>query len=79
MQSATVGTMMRFAAVRFAAVLSQAGICLLLVMLLMAAGCTKTAGKKSTPAADSGDAEAAVADGDTDGVDFDPAIAVDDG
>jgi len=74
MRSASVGT-----TVRLAAVLSQAGICLLLVMLLTAAGCTKTAGKKSTPAADSGDAEAAVADGDTDGVDFDTAIAVDDG
>jgi hypothetical protein len=70
MRSAAVGT-----TVRLAAALSQAGICLLLVMLLTTAGCTKTAGKKSTPAADSGDAEAAVADG----VDFDTAIAVDDG
>ena len=74
MRSATVGT-----TVRLAAILSQAGICLLLVMLLTAAGCTKTAGKKSTPAADGGDADAAVADGETDGVDFDTAIAVDDG
>ena len=77
MQSATVGTMMRFAAVRFAAVLSQAGICLLLVMLLTAAGCTQSAGKKSTPVADGAGAGAAVADGETEGVDFDTAIAVD--
>jgi len=74
MRSATVGT-----TGRLAAVLSQTGICILLAMLLTAAGCTKTAGKKSTPAADGGDAEAAVADGETDGVDFDTAIAVDDG
>ncbi len=73
MRSPTVGT-----TVTFPAVLSQAGICLLLVMLLTATGCTKTADKKST-AADGGDVEAAVADGETDGVDFDTAIAVDDG
>lgn len=81
MRSATVGTMVRCAAVRFAAVLSQAGICLLLVMLLTAAGCTKTAGKKSKPAADGGDADAAAAvdDAQPDGVDPDTAIAVDDG
>jgi hypothetical protein len=63
--------------VRFAAALSPAGICLLLVMLLTAAGCSKTASKKSTPAADGGDAEAAVADSEAEGVDFDTAIAVD--
>ena len=74
MRSPTVGT-----TATFPAVLSQAGICLLLVMLLTATGCTKTADKKSTPAADGGNAEAAVADGETDGVDFDTAIAVDDG
>jgi hypothetical protein len=81
MRSTTGGTMARFAAVRSAAVLSQAGICLLLVMLLMAAGCTKTAGKKSKPAADNGDADAAAAvdDAQPDGVDPDTAIAVDDG
>jgi hypothetical protein len=79
MRSATVGTMVRFAAVRFAAVLSQVGICLLLVMLLTAAGCTKTAGKKSKPAADGGDAAAAGDDAEPDGVDTDTAIAVDDG
>jgi hypothetical protein len=77
MQSATVGIMVRLAAVRLAAVLPPAGICLLLVMLLTAAGCSKTAGKKSTPAADGGDAQAAVADGETEGVDFDTALAVD--
>jgi hypothetical protein len=44
-------------------------------MLLMAAGCSKTAGKKSTPAADGGDA--AVADSEIEGVDFDTALAVD--
>jgi hypothetical protein len=76
MRSATVGTV-RFAAVRFAAALSPAGICLLLVMLLTAAGCSKTAGKKSTPAADGGDVDAAVADGEAEGVDFDTALAVD--
>ena len=71
MRSATVGTM-----VRFAAALSPAAcIGLLLVMLLTAAGCSKTAGKKSTPAADGGDA--AVADGEIEGVDFDTALAVD--
>jgi hypothetical protein len=76
MRSATGGT-----TVRFAAVLSQAGICLLLVMLLTAAGCTKTASKKSKPAADDGDADAAAAvdDAQPDGVDPDTAIAVDDG
>jgi hypothetical protein len=74
MRSATVGT-----TVRFAAVLSQVGICLLLVMLLTAAGCTKTAGKKSKPATDGGDAAAAVDDAEPDGVDPDTAIAVDDG
>ena len=63
MRSPTFGT-----TVTFPAVLSQAGICLLLVMLLTATGCTKTADKKST-----------AADGETDGVDFDTAIAVDDG
>jgi hypothetical protein len=72
MQSATVGSM-----VRFAAAFSPAGICLLLVMLLAAAGCSKTAGKKSTPAADGGDVDAAVADGEAEGVDFDTALAVD--
>ena len=77
MRSATGGTMVRFAAVRFAAVQSPVCMCLLLVMLLMSAGCSKTAGKKSTQAADGGDAEAAVADGETEGVDFDTAIAVD--
>ena len=74
MRSPTVGTM-----ATFPAVLSQAALSLLLVMLLTATGCTKTADKKSTPAADGGNAEAAVADGETDGVDFDTAIAVDDG
>ena len=74
MRSPTVGT-----TVTFPAVLSQAAISLLLVMLLTATGCTKTADKKSTPAADGVSAEAAVADGETDGVDFDTAIAVDDG
>ena len=73
MRSPTVGT-----SVTCKAVLSQAAISLLLVMLLTATGCTKTADKKST-AADGGNAEAAVADGETDGVDFDTAIAVDDG
>lgn len=74
MRSPTVGT-----TATFTAVLSQAALSLLLVMLLTATGCTKTADKKSTPAADGGNAEAAVADGETDGVDFDTAIAVDDG
>ena len=74
MRSPTVGT-----TATFPAVLSQAALSLLLVMLLTATGCTKTADKKSTPAADGGNAEAAVADGETDGVDFDTAIAVDDG
>ena len=74
MRSPTVGT-----TVTFPAVLSEAAISLLLVMLLTATGCTKTADKKSTPAADGVSAEAAVADGETDGVDFDTAIAVDDG
>ena len=75
MRSPTVDT-----TATFPAVLSQAGICLLLVMLLLTTtGCTKTADKKSTPAADGGDAEAAVADGEIDGIDFDTAIAVDDG
>ncbi|MCX7431538.1 MAG: hypothetical protein NTY17_11145 [Planctomycetia bacterium] len=74
MRSPTVGT-----TVTCTAVLSQAAISLLLVMLLTATGCTKTADKKSTAAADGGNAEAAVADGETDGVDFDTAIAVDDG
>ena len=73
MRSPTVGT-----TATFPAVLSQAALSLLLVMLLTATGCTKTADKKSTPAAD-GNAEAAVADGETDGVDFDTVIAVDDG
>ena len=73
MRSPTVGT-----TATFPAVLSQAALSLLLVMLLTATGCTKTADKKSPPAAD-GNAEAAVADGETDGVDFDTAIAVDDG
>ena len=73
MRSPTVGT-----TATFPAVLSQAALSLLLVMLLTATGCTKTADKKST-AADGGNAEAAVADGETDGVDFDTAIAVDDG
>jgi hypothetical protein len=64
---------------RCAARLLQAGICLLLAVLLTAAGCTKAPDKKAKPSADSGDTEAAVADGDTDGVDVDTAIAVDDG
>ena len=74
MRSPTVGT-----TVTFPAVLSEAAISLLLVMLLTATGCTKTADKKSKPAADGGNAEAAVADGEIDGIDFDTAIAVDDG
>ena len=74
MRSAMVGTMGRCAAR-----LLQAGICLLLALLLTAAGCTKAAGKKAKPSADGGDTEAAVADGETEGVDFDTAIAVDDG
>jgi len=64
---------------RCAARLLQAGICLLLAVLLTAAGCTKAPGKKAKPSADGGDTEAAVADGETEGVDFDTAIAVDDG
>jgi hypothetical protein len=64
---------------RCAARLLQAGICLLLAVLLTAAGCTKAPDKKAKPSADSGDTEASVADGDTDGVDVDTAIAVDDG
>jgi len=74
MRSAMVGTMGRCAAR-----LLQAGICLLLAVLLTAAGCTKAPGKKAKPSADGGDTEAAVADGETEGVDFDTAIAVDDG
>ena len=74
MRSAMVGT-----TGRCAARLLQAGICLLLAVLLTAAGCTKAPDKKAKPSADSGDTEAAVADGDTDGVDVDTAIAVDDG
>jgi len=78
MRSATVGIMVRLAAVRFAEALSQAAcICLLMAMLLTAAGCSKTAGKKSTPAADGGDADAAVADGEIEGIDFDTALVVD--
>jgi hypothetical protein len=77
MQSATVGRIVKLAMVRFAAAFSPPGICLLLVMLLVAAGCSKTAGKKSTPAADGGDVDAAVADGEAEGVDFDTALAVD--
>jgi hypothetical protein len=64
---------------RCAARLLQAGICLLLAVLLTAAGCTKAPDRKAKPSADGGDTEAAVADGDTDGVDVDTAIAVDDG
>jgi len=74
MRSAMVGTMGRCAAR-----LLQAGICLLLAVLLTAAGCTKAPGKKAKPSADGGDTEAAVADGETEGVDFDTAITVDDG
>ena len=74
MRSAMVGTTGRFVAGRL-----PAGICLLLVVLLAVAGCTKAPGKKSKPAADGGDAEAAAAvdDAEPDGVDFDTAIAVD--
>jgi hypothetical protein len=73
MRSAMVGT-----TGRFAAGLLHAGLCLLLAMLLAAAGCTKAPGKKSKPAAD-GDSSAAAAadDAEPDGVDFDTAIAVD--
>ena len=73
MRSAMVGTRGRFAAG-----LLEAGFCLLLAVLLAAAGCTKAPGKKSKPAAD-GDSEAAAAvdDAEPDGVDFDTAIAVD--
>ena len=74
MRSAMVGTMGRCAAR-----LLQAGICLLLALLLTAAGCTKAPGKKARPSADGGDTEAVVADGETEGVDFDTAIAVDGG
>jgi hypothetical protein len=67
---------------RFTARLLQAGICLLLVSLLAAAGCTKAPGKKSKPAAAGGvaeDASATAGDGEEpEGVDFDTAIAVDD-
>jgi len=64
---------------RCAARLLQAGICLLLAVLLTAAGCTKAPGKKAKPSADGGDTEAAVAEGETEGVDVDTAIAVDGG
>jgi len=74
MRSAMVGTMGRCAAR-----LLQAGICLLLAVLLTAAGCTKAPGKKAKPSADGGDTEAAVAEGETEGVDVDTAIAVDGG
>lgn len=74
MRSAMVGTTGRFATWPL-----QAGLCLLLVTLLASAGCTKAPGKKSKPASDGGDTEAAAAADDTepDGVDFDTAIAVD--